>query len=251
MNLKDTLNTYGKKSLGFPSEETYAKLYEISPNLDELWKQLVFEPIKSVRQPLFHEATEEKGMWLVQPELYVPYIQAMFASRYSKQASISESRQKLEALGYNVTSDGQMSNIWNRCETRLKLKDSERLSTKAKQARKKIAEAKGKTKLNPMTDKRKAQLAEARKIAEEKRLIAKLKKEEQLAKRRLAKTAKKSGRTAKDIKQSKEEREASLGQVKEKIKATGKKVLYEPTAKQAEFHAADEDIVLYGGAAGG
>ena len=251
MNLKDTLNTYGKKSLGLPSEETYVKLHEMSPNLDELWEQLVFEPIKSVRPPLFHEATDEKGMWLAQPDLYVPYVQAMFASRYSKQASISESRQKLEALGYNVTSDGQMSNIWNRCETRLKLKDSERLTTKAKQARKKIAEAKGKTKLHAMTEARTKQLTEARKIAQEKKLIARLKKEEHLAKRRLAKSAKKSGRTAKDIKQTKAEREASLGQVKEEIKASGKKVLYEPTTKQAEFHAADEDIVLYGGAAGG
>ena len=247
MNFKDTLNTYGKDSIGYPSEETYAKLLELSPNLEELWQKLVYEPVKSMKAPLYHTASEDKGMWVADPVLYVPYLQTLFASRYSKKISIKESKEKLEHLGYNISSNGQISNIWNRAETRLELRDKDRSSTKASQARKKIAEAKGKTKLNPMTDKRKAQLAEARKISQEKKLLARLKKEEQLAKRRLANSAKKTGRTVKDIQQTKAEREASLGQVREEIKATGKKVLYEPTPKQAEFHAADEDVVLYGG----
>lgn len=251
MNFKDTLDTYGKDSIGYPSEETYKKLKELSPHLEELWTLLVYTPVKSVRQPLFHTATDSKGLWLADPVLYVPYIQAMLAARYSMKLSIREAKEKLEHLGYEISSDGQMSNIWNRAQTRLELKDKERSSTKATQARKKVAEAKGKTKLNPMTDKRSAQLAEARKIASEKKLIARLKKEEGLAKRRLATSAKKTGRTAKDIKSTKEERELALGQVKQEIKDSGKKVLYEPTPKQAEFHAADEDIVLYGGAAGG
>tara|TARA_R110002020_G_scaffold125878_2_gene283305 strand:- start:85 stop:2106 length:2022 start_codon:yes stop_codon:yes gene_type:complete len=251
MNLKDTLETYGSPTIGFPSEETYSKLHEISPDLEELWQDLVYRPVRSMKAPLFHEATDKKGYFIAIPEQYVPYVQAMFASRYSKKLSIRESKEKLEALGYTISSDGQISNIWNRCETRLKLKDKTKKEVKAVQARKAIAEARGKTKINPLTEKRSKQLEEARKISQEKRLLAKLKKEEQLAKRRLAKAAKKTGRTAKDIKSTKEEREAALGQVKEEIKASGKKVLYEPTPKQAEFHAADEDIVLYGGAAGG
>jgi len=251
MTFKDTLETYGNPLLGFPSEKTYAKLLEISPQLDELWHQLVFEPIKSLKPPLFHDKTEDRTLWLADPKLYVPYVQAMFASRYSKTMSIREAKEKLTSLGYHISSDGQLSNIWNRCETRLKLKDKTKLAIKAVQERKAEAKAAGKTKINPMTDARKAQLAEARKIAQEKRLIAKLKKEQALATRRLASSAAKAGRTSKDIKQTKEERKASLGQVKEEIKASGKKVLYEPTSKQAEFHAADEDIVLYGGAAGG
>jgi len=251
MNFKDTLETYGKASIGYPSEATYAKLLEISPDLEELWQSLVYKPIRSVRQPLFHTATDAKGMWLVDPVLYIPYVQTMFASRYSKKLSIRESREKLEHLGYTVSSEGQMSNIWNRCQTRLELKDKERQSTAAARSRKKIANALGKQKLNPMTEARTKQLNEARKIISEKRLIVRLQKEEALAKRRLAKVAAKNGRTAKDIKSTKAEREEALGQIKEIIKETGKKVLYEPTTKQAEFHAADEDIVLYGGAAGG
>ena len=251
MNFKDTLETYGKSSIGYPSEATYAKLLETSPNIEDLWQKLVYEPVRSIKQPLFHTATDDPTMWLVDPVLYIPYIQSMFASRHSKKMSIKESREKLEHLGYDISSNGQMSNIWNRAETRLELKDKDRQSTAAAKSRKKIANALGKQKLNPMTEKRSKQLAEARKITSEKRLLARLKKEEGLAKRRLAKVAAKTGRTAKDIKSTKEQREEALGQIKEIIKETGKKVLYEPTAKQAEFHAADEDIVLYGGAAGG
>lgn len=251
MNFKDTLETFGKSSIGFPSEATYAKLLELSPDLEKLWQALVYEPVRSLRQPLFHDPTADKGMWLADPEFYVPYIQAMLASRYSKKLSIKEAKEKLESLGYSVSSAGQMSNIWNRAETRLELKDKTRSIQADRQKRIKEAQDRGKTKSNPMTDKRTKQLEEARRISRDKRKIAALKKEEGLAKRRLAKAAAKTGRTAKDIKSTKEERAEALGQVKEEIKSTGKKVLYEPTPKQAEFHAADEDIVLYGGAAGG
>lgn len=250
MNLKDTLETYGKDSIGYPTQQTYDKLLEISPDIEELWQDLVFKPVRSMSKPLFHTETDVPRMWLADPELYVPYIQAMFASRYSKKLSINESKEKLTSLGYNITSNGQVSNIWNRAETRLKLKDKNRSAIKDIEKRKEQAKAKGKLKLQPHTTARTKQLEEARKIKSDKDLIARLKKEEQLAKKRLAKSAAKAGRTAKDIKSTKEEREAALGQVKEEIKATGKKVLYEPTVKQAEFHAADEDIVLYGGAAG-
>ena len=251
MNFKDTLETYGKDSIGYPSDATYAKLTEDSPDLEELWQKLVYSPVRSMIQPLFHTATDDKNFWLADPVLYVPYLQTLFASRYSKKLSIKESREKLENLGYNISSNGQMSNIWNRAETRLGLKDKDRSDAKATQARRKVAKAKGVTKINPMTEKRTKQLTDARKIAHEKTLLATLKKEEGLAKRRLANTAAKLGRTAKDIKSTKKERAEALGQVREEIKATGKKVLYEPTPKQAEFHEADEDIVLYGGAAGG
>jgi len=251
MNFKDTLETYGKDCIGYPSDATYAKIKELSPDLEDLWESLVFQPITSIQPPLFHTATEEKNKWLADPVLYIPYIQAMFASRYSKKLSIREAKEKLVSLGYSISSDGQLSNIWNRAETKLGLKEKKRSAAKDREARNAKAKALGKKKLVQNTPAKRKQLEDARKIKEDKDLITKLKKEEQLAKRRLAKKAAKTGRTAKDIRSTKEEREEALGQVKEEIKATGKKVLYEPTPKQAEFHAADEDIVLYGGAAGG
>lgn len=235
-------------------------MYELSPNLDKEMEDALYVPFKSIKAPLHHEKRDD-GLFVAIPEKYVPYLQAMVQSRYSKAYSVAEAITKLEGLGYNISSKGQVSNIWNRGETKLKLKDKTRSAAKDSRAR--VAEAKkeGKANKKTVTEARKKQLADARKIAQEKRLIAKLKKEEELAKRRLATVAAKSGKTAKDVMAEKEETKAAQGNIKQshdnleeakrKVEETGKKVLYAPTPKQAEFHAADEDIVLYGGAAGG
>lgn len=260
MTLLDTLKTFGHDSLGYPSEATLERMYEISPDLDKHLEDLLYTPFKSIKAPLYHEKRED-GLYVAIPEKYVPYLQIMISSRYSKVYSVSQSKEKLIALGYNVTSSGQVSNIWNRAETKLHLADKRRSATK--DAAERVAEAKkeGKSQRQPLTEARKQQLANARKIQQEKRLLTKLKKEEALAKRRLATVAAKSGKTAKEVQLSPEEKQAKQGNIKEahenleeakrKVKETGKKVLYEPTPKQAEFHSADEDIVLYGGAAGG
>lgn len=260
MNLLDTLKKYGHDSLGYPSESTVERMKEKSPEIEENLRVLLMEPFMSIKAPLYH-TKQDDGLYISNPEEYVPYLQAMIANRYSKAYSISEAMTKLEALGYNISSRGQISNIWNRQETKLKLKDKTRAADKA--ARERVAEAKkeGKVRKNVMTPARKKQLADAQKIAREKKLIAKLDREKALAQKRLANQAYKQGKSAKDIKMSRAEKEKLSGKLKEttenveetkrKIKETGKKVIYEPTPKQAEFHAADEDIVLYGGAAGG
>ncbi len=260
MNLLDTLKKYGDDSLGYPSESTVKRLSSMCDELEDNLSKLLNEPFKSIKAPLYH-TKQDDGLYVCIPEEYVPYLQAMIGNRYSKSYSITEAVVKLEALGYNVSSKGQVSNIWNRQETKLGLKDKRRTAIKDSKARVEEAMKEGKSHRKPVTDARKKQLKDARKIAQEKRLIAKLDREKALAQKRLANEAYKKGKSAKDIKLTKAEKEEALGKLKEtsksieetkrKIKETGKKVIYEPTEKQAEFHSADEDIVLYGGAAGG
>lgn len=260
MDLLDTLKKYGDDSLGYPSETTIKKMLELSPELPKKLEELLTTTIKSVKAPLYHEKLPD-GTYKPIPKEYLKYMQAMIGNRYSKAYSVSEAITKLKGLGFNVTSNGQVSNIWNRMETKLALKDKTR--TAVKDTKERIAEAKkrGVSHSKVYTTERKKQLDRARKIKQEKDLIAKLEKERALAAKRLANTAAKDGKKAKDLRMTKEEKEAAQGKLnetkasieetKKKIQDTGKKVIYEPTLKQAEFHAADEDIVLYGGAAGG
>lgn len=260
MNLLDTLKEYGDDSLGYPSSKTIDRMKDKCEELEVNLKNLLETPIKSIKAPLYHHKQDD-GLYIPIPEEYIPYLQAMIGNRYSKSYSVSEAITKLEALGYNVSSRGQVANIWNRMETKLGLEDKTRTAVKDSKAR--VAEAKkeGKSRKTPLTDARKKQLKDARKIKQEKAYIAKLEKERALANKRLAHVASKTGKTAKEVKLSKEEKQEALGNLKEtqaaleeakrKVQETGKKVIYEPTPKQAEFHAADEDIVLYGGAAGG
>lgn len=260
MNLLDTLKTYGDPSLGYPSETVLQKLYEKVPDLDNVLKQVLETPFASVKPPLYHEKLED-GRYLPIKEQYVKYLQLMITSRYGKVYSIKESIEKLESLGFNVSSSGQVNNIWNRLETKLTLADKNRSAVKDSKAR--VAEAKkeGKANRKVYSEERKTQLEAARRIAQEKALLRQLEKEKVLAQARLASQAARSGMTAKELKATKEEKEGLQGKLKEsdgtleeakrKVQESGKKVLYEPTPKQAEFHAASEDIVLYGGAAGG
>ena len=243
MKFIDTLREHGNPILGFPSDSVLEKLYKLNPNLDQEITDVLTTEFKSVKPPLAHIETA-KSTYVPDPPKYVPYIQCMIANRYSKTFSIAELKTLMESLGYHISSKGQLSNIWNRAETKLKLKDKNRTAVKDSKERVKEAKKQGKSKLVTFTEGHQKQLAAARKVKAEKDLLAKLEKERKLAKKRLANAAKKKGMTVKEMQQP----DNSL---KEEIKETGKKVLYEPTTKQAEFHAAGEDIVLYGGAAGG
>lgn len=260
MKLLDTLKKYGKPVLGFPSEDTIQRMLKINPDLEEAWETLVFSPVKSIKAPLYHRKRDD-GLFEPIPEEYVPYIQAMIANRYSRTISVKEAKEKLKGLGYKISSDGQVYNIWNRAETRLNLADKERGAVRDSKERVAKAKLEGKACHKAYTDARKKQLAAARKIKSERAVLDRLEKEKKLAQRRLARAGASSGKTLKELKKKPEELKKEQGNVKEtsehleeakrKVKETGKKVLYEPTPKQAEFHAADEDIVLYGGAAGG
>ena len=260
MDLLDTLKTYGHPSLGYPSEETIERMKTSVPDLMEHLNNLMNTPIKAINPPLYHEKLEDGTFKPILSE-YVPYLQAMIANRYSKCISVGESIVKLEALGYNVTSRGQVSNIWNRMETKLGLAKKERSAALDAKERVEQAKALGKKKLVPFTGERQKQLSKARNIQSEKALLRKLEKEQALAKARLAAEAKKQGLSFKEMKAVGEEKEGFKGKLKEteapmeaakkEVEAKGKKVLYEPTPKQADFHAASEDVVLYGGAAGG
>lgn len=260
MTLLDTLKKYGKDCLGYPSESTLKKMYDTVENLDENLHLMLTTPFKSIKAPLYHDKTED-GLYVCNPEQYIPYLQAMIGVRYSKAYSNQEARTLLEGLGYNVSSSGQINNIWNRAETKLGLADKTRSAVRDSKARVAKAKEQGKANFKPYTEERKKQLAAARKIQQEKALIAKLDKERELANKRLAHQAKKAGKKAKDLRMTTEEKKSIQGKLKEapvstedtkkKLESQGKKVIYEPTEKQALFHAADEDIVLYGGAAGG
>ncbi len=260
MNLLDTLKQYGDPSLGLPSESTLKRLMDKVPDLEKNLENLLTTAIPSIKHPLCHEKQPD-GLYKPVLEQYVPYMQVMFANRYSKSISIKEAIEKLESLGFKVSSPGQVNNIWNRMETKLGLASKLRSAQVDSKLRVEEAKKEGKANRKVYSEERKKQLDAARKIRLEKALIAKLQKEQELAKRRLASTAAKKDMTYKELKATKEERKEiqgelkitpdSLEEAKRKVQESGKKVIYQPTPKQAEFHAADEDIVLYGGAAGG
>ncbi len=260
MNLLDTLKQYGDPSLGLPSESTLKRLMDKVPDLEKNLENLLTTAIPSIKHPLCHEKQPD-GLYKPVLTQYVPYMQVMFANRYSKSISIKEAIEKLESLGFKVSSPGQVNNIWNRMETKLGLASKLRSAQVDSKLRVEEAKKEGKANRKVYSEERKKQLDAARKIRLEKALIAKLQKEQELAKRRLASTAAKKDMTYKELKATKEERKEiqgelkitpdSLEEAKRKVQESGKKVIYQPTPKQAEFHAADEDIVLYGGAAGG
>ena len=237
MNLLETLHEYGRKTLPFPSTGALNKMYKKNPDLDADLRMLLFNPRKSVTQPIGHIPTDTKGFWECVPEDYVPYLQVLVASRYSGKMSIRESKEALEREGFNVSSFGQVTNIWDRMEHLLKTK---------------IKPTKPKVKHTP-TAVVKDVLANGRKILAEKNAIRTAEKDIAKAKKRLATAAKYTEDPSEAIRM--EPKKTKIAQAlkdnEEAIKKENKKVLYEPTIKQADFHAAGEDIVLYGGAAGG
>jgi hypothetical protein len=245
----DTLKKYGDSSLGYPSEKTLQKMYEISPDLDQLMDDLLFTPQRSIVPPLHHNPTDEKNYYIAVPEKYVPMVQTMVANRYAKTYSIRQIAEKLNKLGYNIDSNGKLTSAWNRAEKKLGLKE--------------VPKKEPKKKRQPLTEARKKQLSDARAIAAKKKRLESLKKEMDKERRNLAYHAAKSGKTAREVMKEPESPKAkarkglintidekALEETKERLQKENKKVIYEPTPKQAEFHAAGEDVVLYGGAAG-
>ena len=212
-------------------------MYKKNPDLDADLRMMLFNPRRAVKKPIGHEPTDTKGWWSCVLEEYVPYLQVLVASRYSGKMSIRESKEALEREGFPVSSMGQVTNIWDRMEHLMKTKVK---VVPPKEPRK----ARGGTKVA---------LENGRKILAEKNKIRKAEKEAALAKRRLAQAAKMTDNPAEAIRMEPKKTKVAqaLKEHEEDIRKQGKKVLYEPTPKQAEFHAAGEDIVLYGGAAGG
>ena len=257
MNLLETLKTYGNPLLGYPSQHVLDKMYELNKDLDSDLRMLLFNPVRSIKHPLAHEPTDTKNFYLPIVDQYVPYLQAMIANRYTKTTTVKQSVANMEKIGYIVSSQGQLNNIWNRAETKLRLKDKRKAEKVRADKQKAINEANGKQKSSSYTEKHQKQFAEARKIAHERARVKKAETELANSRRRLARTAAVSDdpkAAIADVNGKKAKRTAVAQAVKDNVKdieSQNKKVLYEPTPKQAEFHAAGEDIVLYGGAAGG
>ena len=222
MTLLDTLKKYGKENLGYPSPAVLEKIYDISPDLDEELRKLLFEPVTSVKPPLYHEPQDKRNTYLCIPEQYVPYLQAMIGNRYSKSYSVSQVTALLKSHGYRVSSNGQLTNIWKRAEKRLGLKPKDPKKPRPKKTLKQQESSRA-----------------SMKVINERKKVEAAKKEQVLAQKRLARAAAKQKMTGAELK-------ATAPEIPK-----DRKVLYQPTPKQAEFHAADEDIVLYGGAAGG
>lgn len=237
MNLLETLQEYGRASLGYPSTAALNKIYKKNPDFDADLRMMLFNPRRAVLKPIGHEPTDTHGWWQCVPEEYVPYLQVLIANRYSNRMSIREAKEALTKEGFHVSSNGQVTNIWDRMEHLCKTKIKEVKPKPPRKARGGTVDA----------------LANGRKILSEKRKIQKAEKEMALAKRRLAKAAKHTNNPAEAIKRDPKKSKVAEALItnQEEIKAQNKKVLYEPTPKQADFHAAGEDIVLYGGAAGG
>jgi hypothetical protein len=237
MNLKDVLTEYPCGTLGFPSDKTLEALEAgiVEGSLEDL---LTGEHY-TVKAPLYHKLVG-KNLHTPILEEYVPYLQAMIQVRYSKAITYKECTEHLTEAGFHVSSTGQLSNIFNRMETKLGLRDKKRKVPR----------------FVPTSHKK--QLASARKVVEGNKAVRKAKKDMINAKAKVARQAAKQGLTLGQHKaKAKVEQAISSANVTEDLKnqlppkLKSKKVLYEPTPKQAEFHAAGERIVLYGGAAGG
>ena len=234
MNLLETLQKYGRESLGYPSAAALKKIYSKNADVDADLRMMLFNPRKSISCPIGHKPTDTPGWFECVPEEYVPYLQVLIANRYSGTLCIRECAEALRNEGYNVSSFGQCTNIWDRMEHLMKTKVKVTSPKAPRKARGNQAKA----------------LANGRKIALEKRKLSKAEKDIKLTKRRLAHAASQTDNPQAVMKTKKTKVAQALIENEKDIKASGKKVLYEPTPKQADFHAAGEDIVLYGGAAG-
>lgn len=239
-HLKELVLEYSLEPIGTITEKTWENIEVTEEAMDAFFKA----PNRSIKAPLYHEEISQ-GMW--QPVLheYVPYIQCMVMVRYQKAYTYKEAMERLTKCGYKVTSQGQLSNIFNRAQLKLGLKDKPRID--------KVRTAKRQAEGIPqrVSDHQRKHLAGARKISLAKADLKRLAKEKAAVTRTLARAAKDKGLTTGQL------RKALVAPKKSKVSLdipesiSTRKILYTPTAKQAEFHGAGETIVLYGGAAGG
>lgn len=254
--LREYIEAYGNPLLGTIPEKTWDKLQITKESLDKL----LTEPSKSVKTPLYHREIS-KGLYVPVLEEYIPYLQAMVQVRYTKLYSNSEAKERLEKIGYTVTSLGQLSNIFNRAQTKLGLANKPRIDKRRAEANK------GKPKV--MTKGLTKQLADARSVKRAKDQLRQSEKAKANANATFARLAKQKGKTMAEYKSSLDlpaelrdlptlvTKGTSIVEplVPEDLENDPRipkdtKILYRPTDKQAEFHAAWETIVLYGGAAG-
>ena len=245
-SLRELVETYALDEVGVIPE----KIWDTLNPEESLVTAFFHGPSKSIKPPLYHEEVS-KGLW--QPVLheYVPYVQCMIMIRYAKAYTYKEGMERLTKAGYNVTSQGQLSNIFNRVETRIGTKDKPRIDS--------VRTAKRQADGVPrrVSDDQRKHLTAARKIKAEKDALVRIAKEKAAITRRLAKTAAERGMTAAELRDTL----ASPDKPNKPVKPTEsldipasiskRKILYKPTPKQAEFHGSSETIVLYGGAAGG
>lgn len=238
--LKDLLSKYDKGGLGFPTDATLEK----TGITEEALNDLVFGAHLSIKPPLFHEDLGDRK-WRAIPEQYVPYMIAMIMVRYQKAYTYKEAQERLESLGYKVSSQGQITNIFNRMEHKMGLKDLPRTPERITRSKK------GKPR-NQSKESR-DQLKNARKAKEAKAAIRKAERDKRNAEQVLRRQDIKAGRDPKKTRDSLKEvkLEKDIEKSLERNKPKDRKILYEPQPKQALFHAAGETCVLYGGAAGG
>ena len=194
-DLSYVIQTYGNKDLGYPADVV---LQRVQDSLAEnVLENLLLSEHKSVVQPLFHVPGETKGHFVPVLAEYVPYLQAMLQLRYAKAYTYAEGKERLERIGYKVSSQGQMNNIFNRMETKLGLKDK-RLTAKRIADKNRANKAKG-IKRGGQTALQKKSTANARSVKEAKARVKNLEKESIIAKKALAKQAAKSGKTVNEV----------------------------------------------------
>lgn len=247
MDLKDTLTEHDCGTLGFPVDSVLSKI-EKFPGLSGKLQDLLEAPQVSISPPLGHDPIDgKKNLYLADKPVYVPYITAMIMVRYAKAYTYRECRERLEKAGYKVSSEGQLSNIFNRIETKLGLRDKRRTE-------KRIADKNRENRENgikrPATQARKDHLKGARKIQEANAAIKRAERDKQVAMAKLGRQAGKSGLTAKQLRDELSLRTPEARALADRI-PKNRKIIYQPNPKQVLFHAAGEKFVLYGGAAGG
>jgi len=244
---KDILEKYGDEQYIIPSDSLIAELYEINPDFDQRIHNVLFEeqPIVAGRCPKGHEIVAYNRAMPI-PSEYIKFIQALLSYKYDKHYTFSQLVAIFNADGIEIKSRGTLTNIFNRLDTVLGLEDKERQQLKDSKKRKEAALAKGHKRHTNHTEKSRKQVEKMNELNRAHNRIRAAEKEKANAKRALAKKLRKSNVSAKEALAA---RDSNVKEPEARV-PKDKKILYQPTPKQALFHEAAENIVLYGGAAG-
>ncbi|AHK11948.1 terminase large subunit [Vibrio phage CHOED] len=216
--------------LGTISGETLRHWMKIVPNFDEKYTKLTEEPIRYRGRYVPLGYTGKKGAASPVKAHILAIIIAFAKCKFEKRYSLGECAQLLSQVGLNVTKAG-LSKVFPR-----------------------YSEALGLTEHIPDSD---AKVVEIKSLADAEKLV-------QRERKNYAKQALKEGKSGEEVREEMielrkkgtsrkptPERVIEQKTEEELEEFRDREIVYEPTTKQMDFHAASEKVVLYGGAAGG
>ena len=228
---------------------TLKEWLELSPNLNELVKQYLTEDkLAPGSVALGYLKYEDRNEARPIPEQLIPLIECLDRVRFKQNMSVREAFGVLRAMGLNCNSQQTVVNALDRTEQALGFFTELPATAKAK--------CKNATQERAMMRQRREARREKRLQKERREKIKSLQKEEDKKKKKIVKDAKEGMMTIKELETPVNN---GLDELIAKAKSNSKEldfdapdvpeeqILFKPTPKQAEFLAAPEKVVLYGG----